>query len=236
MRFKSERPTYTIRVLICYVASWAIATAVYVPFARRLDLPWWSIFAVAAGGGLVGVLSGHRGRLRSLSTGLWASVLAVVAIPVLGLAGLLLLGRITFSSNFELRDVSYARYQRHIDVLDMNPRGAKDISFSEKSRKDYRICFWMMFIGTDDYQQLLDGRRRTLSADSPNCFLQKTEIGSLTMNEFTANAPDWWRLPQRDAQLSVHALQCDDGRGIKTYLRGVWVYDDLSSTLWIVEK
>ena len=57
------------------------------------------------------------------------------------------------------------------------------------------------------------------------------------LTEFLAYSPEWWKLPQKRDELSVHAVRYDDGRGIKTtYLRGAWLYDRSSRTLWIVEK
>jgi hypothetical protein len=235
-RHVSRRLMFTLRGLIIYVTAWGIAIATYVPFARHLDLPWWSIVAVAVGGAFIGVFSGHRGRILNLSIGIWASVIAVFALPVLGLVGVLLLGHFTFSSDFEMRGVSYSRYQRRVDCSELDPRGGTEIYFSEESRKDYRISFWRMLIDRHDYQRLLEGRKQALSAELPTCLLQETILDSLAVSEFTAHYPDWWKLPQHEAQLSVHELRCDDGRGIKTYVRGVWIYDEDTSILWIVEK
>lgn len=232
----STRPTYTLRQLIVYIAAWAIAIGVYVPFARRLNLPWWSVLAVAAGGAFVGFFWGYSGRSRYCSTGIWTSVISVVVIPVAALIGLAFLGQFTFNTDFELLGASYERYERFVDVSSLNPVGAKDIYFSEESRRDYRISFWKMFMHREDYQRLLQTRKRMLSAESPDSFLQKADIEELNLAQFTANAPDWWNVPQHEADYSVHALNSDDGRGITKKLRGVWIYDDLSSTLWIVEK
>ena len=232
----ATRHTYTLRELTVYVGVWALAIAIYVPFARRLNLPWWSIFAVAAFGAFVGFFSGQGGRLLNPSIGIWASVFAVLAIPVFGIVGIIILGQFTFGGDFQLKDVSYDTYRRRVDVSRIDPRGAEEIHFFEHVRKDYRVSFWKMSIDSGHYQRLLDSRKQFLSAEMPSCSLQESDIEIVVLTEFISDCPEWWRLPRYETELSVHTVQCDDGRGIKTYIRGMWVYDEVSATLWIVEK
>ena len=148
----------------------------YLRIAHQLNLPWWSMGAVALFGAFIGVCSAQGGLLQNLPRAIWSSVAAVVIVPVIGLAGVAILSRLALGVDYQLQGVSYDLYRQRIDIPQIDPQGAEKIYSSEHSRNDYRISFWKMTIGSGHYERLLVARRQWLLAEKPSYFLEKAEM------------------------------------------------------------
>jgi len=236
-------PHYSLRALLLYVGFWAVALGIFVPFARQIHMPLLWLTIIAGAGGVIGLFSGRGGRILSLSAGAWGMPIAVMAVPLLAFALWAILAQSPLGGDYELRGVSYGTFCRRTDTSEIDPVGAKDVYLYVRVHRDSGFSFLKMTIGEDDYGKMLARRRASAANTQPGCYVDDTAAmkksdGLLMFNdsELLEAKPEWWALPGDAGSLISHVVRCDDGRGLATTVKGLWIYDPTHELLWIVES